>query len=116
MLRKDNSKSLFGKKVYFSIYYKKIRDGQYIDLNEAEYDDYLYKRYYEATYLNHPKEGIYVGHKEIPIKALLSIEYDAWDRPYVYKEIKSTVDCAIVYYQNNNKHYVPMEHILEVNS
>ena len=108
---KNNSKLLFGKKVRFSIYFKKIRDGQYIDLNKNEYDAYVYKRYYEATYLNHTKEGIYVGHKKIPIESILSIEYDEHDRPYVDKQIISTVDCAIVYHQNNNKHYVPMDHL-----
>lgn len=33
---------------------------------------------------------------------------------YVSKRAKETVKCAVVYYANNMKHYVPLEDILEV--
>lgn len=67
--------------------------------------------------------GVIVGYKDIVIKGYLDSVYQEEcdvgvgvipEAFYVSKRAKETVKCAVVYYANNMKHYVPLEDILEV--
>lgn|SRR5574344_666547 len=58
--------------------------------------------------------GVCVGYKDVELSAWLYIDYDSSsEKEYVGKQINETVKCAIVYYANNKKRYVPLENILE---
>lgn len=77
--------------------------------------------YIEKTYFKHVDKnfiGVIVGYKDIVVKGYLDAVYqDECDVGvgvipeafYVSKRAKETVKCAVVYYANNMKHYVPLE-------
>lgn len=77
--------------------------------------------YIEKTYFKHVDKnfiGVIVGYKDIVVKGYLDAVYqDECDVGvgvipeafYVTKRAKETVKCAVVYYANNMKHYVPLE-------
>jgi len=60
--------------------------------------------------------GFIVGYKDIIIKGILGASYEEpeYGRDYIrlYKEPKEIIKCAIVYYGNNRKRYVPVENII----
>lgn len=82
--------------------------------------------YIEKTYYQHVDKnfsGVIVGYKDIVVTGYLDAVYEEGcdvgigitpDAFYVSKRAKETVKCAIVYYANNMKHYVPLEDVLEV--
>ena len=123
-------------------FYKPFKDGRwlYIDkekLTADAMDDNLADgnndgtvekdvEYIEKTYYKHVNKnfiGVIVGYKDIVVKGYLDAVYqDECDVGvgvipesfYVSKRPKETVKCAVIYYANNLKHYVPLEDILEV--
>ena len=82
--------------------------------------------YIEKTYYQHVDKifiGVVVGYKDIIVTGYLDAMYEDEcdvglgvipERFYVSKRARETVKCAVVYYANNKKHYVPLEDILEV--
>lgn len=116
-------------------YYKKAHDGVYIQLDEKnltadlmksgkvieEDVDRVEKRYYEHKDGNF--SGVIVGFVDLVVVGYLDVIYeDAIDvgigvlpeKYYIDKTPKDVVKCAIVYYANNLKHYVPIEDIAEI--
>lgn len=114
-------------------FYKPVHDGIWISLDEdnlkankcnsalnedgvEEYDvDYAEKTYYEYVQSNF--SGVIVGFKDLVIKGYLDVIYEDEcdvgvgvipEKFYVAKRPKEIVKCAIVYYANNMKHYVPI--------
>lgn len=122
--------------------YKKVYDGLFVYLDKenlkadlvntnlagADNDgtvekdiDCAEKRYYEHKDSNF--SGIIVGFTDLVVVGFLDVIYqDACDVGvgiipeafYVSKRPKEVVKCAIVYYANNKKHYVPLEDIVEI--
>lgn len=120
-------------------FYKKINDGIWVHLdkttltayamnsNLVDFDndgtmeadiDYVEKNYYEHVKGNF--SGVIVGFKDLVIKGYLDVIYqDEVDvglgvipeKFYVAKRAKEVVKCAIVYYANNMKHFVPLDDI-----
>lgn len=79
------------------------------------------KRYYEHKDGNF--SGVIVGFIVLTVVGYLDVIYDCGvdtgfgtppDKYYISKRPKETVKCAIVYYANNMKHYVPIEDIIEI--
>ena len=80
----------------------------------------------EKTYFRHKEmnfSGIIVGFTDLTISAWLeAVWQDAVDvgigvipeKYFVHKTVKDRVKCAVVYYANNKKHYVPLNDIVEV--
>lgn len=123
-------------------FYKAFKDGKWLRLDKktltadamdnnivnADNDGTVEKdvEYVEKTYFEHVDKsftGVIVGYKDIVIKGYLdSVYQDECDVGvgvipeafYVSKRAKETVKCAVVYYANNMKHYVPLDDILEV--
>ena len=123
-------------------FYKKVKDGIWVrldkstltaysmDINLVDVDndgtveadiDCVEKTYYEHVQANF--SGVIVGFKDLVIKGYLDVIYqDECDvgigvipeKFYVAKRPKETVKCAIVYYANNRKHYVPIGDIVEM--
>ena len=123
-------------------FYKKVRDGLFISLDRenlradlvnanlacADDDgtvkkdiDCAEKKYYEHKDNNF--SGVIVGFVDLVVVGYLDVIYqDACDvgvgiipeKYYIAKRPKETVKCAIVYYANNMKHYVPVEDIVEI--
>ena len=117
-------------------FYKKVHDGRFIyldkntltanliDTNLADEEsdgvvekdcDRAEKKYFEYVKAN--GMGVIVGFIDLVIVGYLDVIYnDACDVGvgiipesfYVTKSAKETVKCAIVYYSNNKKHYVPL--------
>lgn len=116
-------------------FYKKVHDGNFVVLdkqnltathmnsNLIEQDcvveecvDRVEKTYYEHVSQNF--KGVVVGYVDLVLKGYLDIIYqDEVDVGvgiipeafYVTKTAKDVVKCAIVYYANNKKHYVPVD-------
>lgn len=125
-------------------FYKKVNDGRFIQLNEDDCtgdlcdinicDDHglvpiekdietAEKTYYQYVKANINK-GVIVGFIDLVVKGWLDVNYeDALDvglgvmpeKFYVSKRPKEVVKCAIVYYANNKKHYVPLHDIITEN-
>lgn len=119
-------------------FYKKSHDGIYIqlddknltaDLMNSNNKDELVekdiecaeKRYYEHKDGNF--SGVIVGFVGLVITGYLDVIYDCGvdtgfgttlDKYYISKRPKEIVKCAIVYYANNLKHYVPIDDIVEI--
>lgn len=80
----------------------------------------------EKTYFKHVEKnftGVIVGYKDIVVNGYLDAVYQEKcyvgvgtipESFYVSKRAKKIVKCAVVYYANNMKHYVPLEDVLEV--
>ena len=80
----------------------------------------------EKTYYKHVEQnfsGVIVGYKDLVIVGYLDVIYqDECDvgvgvipeAYYVAKRAKDVVKCAIVYYADNKKHFVPLDDIVEV--
>ena len=78
----------------------------------------------EKTYFQHVNKefnGVIVGYKDIVVTGYLDVEYyepiDVGvgvtpEDLRVSKRAKETIRCAVVYYANNKKHYVPLEDIM----
>lgn len=120
-------------------FYKKVYDGTYIFLDEInltathmnsnsqdtncvveENVDRVEKTYYK--HVNQTFCGVIVGFTDIKVTGYLDVIYnDAVDvgvgvlpeQFFVKKTPKYVCKCAIVYYANNKKHYVPIEDIVE---
>lgn len=118
-------------------FYKKVHDGIYIQLDSknltadlmnsnvqgelVEEDiDCAEKRYYEHKDGNF--SGVIVGFVGLVVVGYLDVIYDCGvdvgfgtmpDKYYISKRPKEVVKCAIVYYANNLKHYVPIDDIVE---
>ena len=115
-------------------FYKKAHDGKSLFLDkenlkayeflsiegepEGEEIDYIEKTYYE--HVNGEFSGVLVGFVDLVVKGSLEAIYqDPVDvgigtipeRFYVSKTPIEVVKCAIVYYANNKKHYVPLDEI-----
>lgn len=115
-------------------FYKKVHDGRFITLDKEsliadlcdsnlcgdavlEHDiDCAEKTYYK--YVKASCKGVVVGFIDLIVTGYLDVNYqDAVDvglgvlpeKVYVSKRPKDVVKCAIVYYANNRKHYVPVE-------
>lgn len=119
-------------------FYKKVHDGIYIQLDSknltadlmnsniqgelAEEDiDCAEKRYYEHKDSNF--SGVIVGFVDLVVVGYLDVIYqDECDvgvgiipeKYYISKRPKEVVKCAIVYYANNLKHFVPIDDIVEI--
>jgi hypothetical protein len=130
-----NIQNILFKKVQCTAFLKKVYDGKFIQVCNidgydcAEYADTnnpdldlkcecdgslkFLKTYYE------PKArefmGIVVGIKKIIVTAYLTAEtnYDYTGREYlrISREPEKIIECAVVYYRNNCKRYVPLENI-----
>nr|DAI47949.1 MAG TPA: hypothetical protein [Caudoviricetes sp.] len=136
-----NAMNLFDK-VKCKGFYKPFKDGRWLyldrktltadamdnNLADGNNDGTVEKNveYIEKTYFKHVDRnfiGVIVGYKNIIVKGYLDAVYqDECDVGvgvipetfYVSKRAKETVKCAVVYYGNNMKHYVPLEDVLEV--
>lgn len=129
----------------FNGFYKKVHDGRFIHLDKStltanlidtnladgesdgvvEKDcDRAEKKYFEYVKAN--GKGVIVGFIDLVVVGYLDVIYnDECDTGmgiipesfYVTKSAKEIVKCAIVYYSNNKKHYVPLSNIekLELN-
>ena len=123
-------------KCKFGGFYKKAKDGRFIyldkstltanlmDMNlaDGEFDGTIEKDCdrAEKTYYKHVTsngKGVIVGFTDLVINGYLDVIYeDECDVGvgvvpsafYVIKTPKEIVKCAIVYYSNNKKHYVPL--------
>lgn len=119
-------------------FYKKVHDGIYIQLDSnnltadlmnpnvqgglVEEDiECAEKRYYEHKQSNF--SGVIVGFISLVVVGYLDVIYDCGvdvgfgtmpDKYYISKRPKEIVKCAIVYYANNLKHFVPIDDIVEV--
>lgn len=86
-------------------------DAPMVSPCEGVYD--IEKTYYGRRELEFT--GVCVGFKTIKTEGYLGVEYV--DPPYgnpfhrVFKEPKTQVDCAIVYFANNQKRFVPLDDI-----
>lgn len=78
---------------------------------EGAYD--VEKTYYERRELEFT--GVCVGLKKIKTEGYLGVDYcePEYGKPFhkVFKEPKTQVECAIVYFANNQKRYVPLDAI-----
>lgn len=118
-------------------FYAKVYDGTYVFLdkenlkathmnsNATESDCVVEEEVdrVEKTYYKHVSQnfsGVIVGFKDLTVKGYLDVIYnDAFDTGigimpeqfFVRKTAKDIVKCAVVYYANNKKHYVPVEDI-----
>lgn len=130
--REDTNKFLF-KYVSCNSYFKKIRDGRHVDLNEdvrfcykgleceifpechADGSLDFVKTYYENRNCRQ-FTGVVVGIKDLVIDAYLVVDtgyhYDGTEFTYVERVPKTRCTVAIVYYNNNKKRFVPIEDIL----
>lgn len=119
----------------FSGFYKKAHDGRFIYLNKKELTADLCdinkwdendgiveanceraeKKYFE--YVKRNGKGVVVGFIDLVVVGYLDVVYDNEidtgmgiipESFYVTRSAKETVKCAIVYYSNNKKHYVPL--------
>ena len=80
----------------------------------------------EKTYYKHVSQnfsGVIVGFKDLVIVGYLDVIYDdpihtglgtIPEKYYIAKIAKDVAKCAIVYYADNKKHYVPLEDIVEI--
>lgn len=123
-------------------FYKRIYDGIYMYLDQTTLTAYgintnlangdndgtfasdvdsIEKTYYEHKDANFT--GVIVGYKDIVVTGYLDAEYQDFidvgvgiipPKYYVDKRPKDIVKCAIVYYANNKKHYVPLDDIIEI--
>lgn len=123
-------------KCKFIGFYKKAHDGRFIlldkknlvaeliDINLADGEndgviekncDRAEKKYFEYVKAN--GKGVIVGFTDLVVNGYLDVIYeDECDVGvgvipsafYVIKTPKEIVKCAIVYYSNNKKHYVPL--------
>lgn len=58
--------------------------------------------------------GMCVGYKEVEVSAYLYVDWDSsTEQEYVGKQTKDLVRCAVVYFANNRKRYVPLEYLKE---
>lgn len=119
-------------------FYKKAHDGVFIALDKenhkatwmnvslwnvndsiiAEDIEVAEKKYYE--YVSQNFTGVVVGFIDLVVEGYLDVNYeDAFDtgvgmmpeKFFVSKRPKKITPCAIVYYANNKKHYVPIDNI-----
>lgn len=127
-------KDILFKKVKCSSFLKKVYDGKFIlathgDIDEATYcdsntpgieitseccgDHDFLKTYYEVK--ERTFTGFVVGIKDIVVTAWLvaDINYDyvGSEHLHIFKDADKIIKCAVVYYQNNKKSYVPLESI-----
>ncbi|MEG0365533.1 MAG: hypothetical protein RR585_01765, partial [Coprobacillus sp.] len=70
------------------------------------------KTYYERK--DKSFTGFLVGYKDIVINGIVGVDYN--DNPYcecdyIYKQPLKVCKCAIIYFANNRKRYVPLEDI-----
>lgn len=120
-------------------FYKKVWDGIWIGLDknnltaskmnsnlcgdaiEEDDVDCVEKTYYE--HVNRNFSGVIVGFKDLVVKGYLDVilqdEVDVGvgvipQKFYVDKRPKDIVKCAIVYYADNKKHFVPLDDIVQV--
>ena len=118
-------------------FYKPFKDGRWLVLNKETltadaYDNNLRNNgnkgivekdveYIEKTYFKHIEKefvGVVVGYKDLVVTGYLDAVYQEEcdvgigiipESFFVNKRPKDVVKCAIIYYANNKKHYVPVE-------
>lgn len=123
-------------------FYKTHKDGIFIHLDKTTLTAYLMNTNLidvdndgtaeadidcaEKTYYKHVPQnfsGVVVGYKDLVIVGYLDVLYDDAidtgigtipEKYYIAKRPKYVVKCAIVYYADNKKHYVPLEDIVEI--
>lgn len=97
-------------KAYESIGFDGCYEGEEVDRVEKTYYEYVEKRF----------GGFVVGFVDLVVKGYLDAIYQEPcdvgvgvipEKFYVAKTPKEIVKCAIVYYANNKKHYVPVDMI-----
>ncbi len=85
-------------------------------LQEVRYRGERLQKTYHA-YVERPFRGVIVGYRDILLRAVLLADVEETDGPLVPRVSRVEEEyahCAVVYYANCRKHYVPVEHILEV--
>ena len=116
-------------------FYKKMKAGRFMFLdeetmtaNEMDFsvtDTGIVKKDIESmekTYYKHVNKnfkGVVVGFTDLVITGYLDAvyeynDYNGNEKLYASKRAKDIVKCAIVYYANNKKHYVPLEEVKEL--
>jgi len=119
----------------FNAYYAMVKDGVFIEMDDEtgvvvhsreESDEYDDEEKCVKTYFARKTatgKGVIVGFVDLHITAELEVMYDDGydtgvgyrpERHYVERRPKDIVRCAVVYYANNSKHYVPLDAITEV--
>ena len=121
---------LLFKNVKCNAYLKKMNDGRFIEVDEDKNctyidtnnekldivctycgDDEFLKTYYKIKKRNF--EGIVVGIKDIVVSAYLCVDiynaYDSSEHIKIFKNPNYAIRCAIVYFANNRKSYVPLD-------
>lgn len=116
-------------------FFKKVHDGKFLvldderliaevctskngfDVEEIECGEETEKTYYE--YVKKPiSKGVIVGFVDLVVSGWIGCEWqDSVDvgigvipeKFYATKRPKEIAKCAVVYYANNKKHYVPLE-------
>ena len=73
----------------------------------------LLKRYYERT--EHSFAGVIVGRKKVVITGWLTVDtysgYNGHEYHRIGKDPEEVIDCAVVYFSEGRKRYVPLEDI-----
>lgn len=125
-------KELLFKEVLCHSFLKKVNDGKFIEICKGEVDEAIYKNsnddnfeviseccgdmdflktYYEIQ--DKVFKGFVVGIKEIVVSSYLvadtTSDWSGCEHLRIYKCPNEKIKCAIVYYQNNKKRYVPLE-------
>jgi len=134
VIRVMNTQDYLFKKAKCSSFLKKVRDGKFIRVYKGEFDEASYcnsndpdneitseccgefdflKTYYKKKQRNFT--GFIVGVKDIVVTGYLvaDTEYHPYNGEHlrIFKYPKEITKCAIVYYGNNKKSYVPLESI-----
>ena len=132
---------IFGK-YWCKGFYKKVHDGVCVALDKKNLRaDWINTKLWdqecegvvekdietaEKTYFEYVSQnftGVVVGFVDLIVEGYLDVNYeDAIDtglgtipeRFYVSKRAKTVIPCAIVYYSNNKKHYVPVDDLEEI--
>lgn len=127
-------KDILFKKVKCTAFLKKVWDGKFIQVYKGDLDEAFYcdsnspdkkiasdccgeldflKTYYKET--KRSFTGFVVGTKDIVTEGYLvadtNYDFRGCERLDIYKYPKDVVKCAIVYFGNNRKRFVPLESV-----
>jgi hypothetical protein len=131
---KTDIKDILFKRVICTAFLKKVHDGKFISVSKDDIDEAMYcntdnpenftmsecsgdhdflKTYYEVK--ERPFTGIIVGIKDVIVTAWLVADtnYDYAGREYlrISRDTEKKIKCAVVYYRNNCKRYVPLDNV-----
>jgi hypothetical protein len=129
-----NIQDILFKEVQCTAFLKKVYDGKFILIHKGDIDEAVYcdsnnpdleimseccgdhdflKTYYEVK--ERLFTGFAVGTKNIVVTAWLvadtNSDYSGREYLRISRDPESVVKCAVVYYRNNYKRYVPLENI-----